>query len=80
MTKTEDSPAAHRIITDLLSATAKAILDTSEDISELGSVFVPVTNAILFLKQHEIDPPQAAYQLLLQLITSGAAASTADEE
>ena len=80
MTRIEDSPTAHEIVTDLLDATAKTILEMHKDISELGFVFVPVADAILFLEQHEIDPPRSAYQLLLQLITSGAATSSADEE
>ena len=80
MTTSKDQAEVEKVVVDLLDATAKAILDMHEDIAELRNVFVPIGNAIFFLEDRDIDPPDAAYQLLLLLITSGAATISADEE
>lgn len=79
MTDHEEHPSAQVIVADLLDATAKAILATDGDLSTLGGLFVPLTEAIVFLERQDIDPPRTAYGLLLFLITSGAATSPDDE-
>jgi|TARA_A100001391_G_C5084284_1_gene280721 hypothetical protein len=80
MTVQNETLSSEAVIIDLLRATSQAILESKGVLADQGYLFDPVTNAILFLKQENFEPPALGYELLLELITTGAAARLIDSD